>query len=90
VGRRAGIDIPDAEAIQWITLNPARIMGVADKTGSLEPGKMADIVIWSADPLSVYALADQVFIDGLLQFDRKAPPRKSDFELGQNRGGVSQ
>lgn len=89
-GRRAGIDISDAEAIQWITLNSAKIMGVADRTGSLEPGKMADIVLWSADPLSIYAVADQVFIDGVLQFDRKAPRRPSDFELGQNRGDLTQ
>src|SRR3546814_11052557 len=51
-GRRAGIDIPQEEAIKWITLNPAKIMGIADKTGSLEPGKMADVVLWSKNPRS--------------------------------------
>src|SRR3546814_10226636 len=49
-GRRAGIDIPQEEAIKWITLNPAKIMGIADKTGSLEPGKMADVGLWSKNP----------------------------------------
>ncbi|HJV43190.1 amidohydrolase [Caulobacter sp.] len=89
-GRRAGIVIPDEVAIQWITLNSAKVMGVADRTGSLEPGKMADIVLWSADPLSIYALADLVFIDGAIEFDRQAPRRPSDFELGQNRGDLAQ
>ena len=51
---------------------PARI-GIGDETGSLEPGKRADVVIWSADPFSVYARADQVFIDGALTFDRIDP-----------------
>src|SRR3546814_2773523 len=49
-GRRAGIDIPQEEAIKWITLNPAKIMGIADKTGSLEPGKMADVGLWNKNP----------------------------------------
>ena len=56
-----------------------------DETGSLEPGKRADVVIWSHDPFSIYARADQVFIDGALTYDRSDPayqPR-TDFELGQ-------
>lgn len=89
-GHRAGIEIPEAEAIKWITINAAKVMGVADRTGSLEPGKMADIVIWNADPFSIYATADKVFIDGALLYDRKGPSsnRASDFELGQVRGGT--
>lgn len=84
-GRRIGILIPQEEAIKWITLNPARIMGVADRTGSLEPGKMADVVLWSGNPFSVYAVAEKVFIDGALVLDRNDPAtrHKSDFELGQ-------
>jgi len=88
-GLRAGIDISRAEAIGWITSNAARVLGVADRTGSLEPGKAADVVLWSRDPFSVYALAEQVFIDGALVYDRHDPryqPR-SDFELGQPAGG---
>ncbi len=50
-GRRMGIDIADADVISWITLNAARAMGIADMTGSLEAGKMADIVLWNGDPL---------------------------------------
>src|SRR5690606_37093599 len=84
-GRRAGLDISEAEAISWITSNAARAIGIDDQTGSLEPGKRADVVVWSANPFSIYARADQVFIDGALSYDRNDPayqPR-SDFELGQ-------
>jgi imidazolonepropionase-like amidohydrolase len=86
-GNRAGMNISKAEAIQWITLNPAKAIGVGDRTGSLEPGKMADVVLWNRDPFSVYALPQQVYVDGALVFDRNDPryqPR-SDFELGQPR-----
>jgi imidazolonepropionase-like amidohydrolase len=82
---RGGMNISKAEAIQWITLNPAKAMGVGDRTGSLEAGKMADVVLWSRDPFSVYAQPEQVFIDGALVYDRRDPRYKarSDFELGQ-------
>ena len=84
-GRRLGMTISEERAISWITLNPARSLGIADQTGSLEAGKRADVVIWSADPFSIYARADQVFIDGALTFDRMNPAYQpvSDFELGQ-------
>lgn len=91
-GNRIGLNITPAEAIAWITLNPAKAAGVDGKTGSLEPGKMADVVLWSANPFSIYAKADKVFIDGGLAFDRKDPrfqPR-SDFELGQPGEGAFQ
>jgi imidazolonepropionase-like amidohydrolase len=84
-GRRMGIAIPDAEVIGWFTLNAARAMGIADVTGSLEPGKMADVVLWNGDPLSVYSRPEKVWIDGALMFDALDPKRRpvSDFELGQ-------
>lgn len=84
-GRRAGLNISEEHAITWITLNAARAIGIEDQTGSLEVGKRADVVIWSANPFSIYARADQVFIDGARVHDRFDPnyqPR-SDFELGQ-------
>ncbi len=88
-GNRAGLAITRPEAIGWITLGPARALGIDGQTGSLEVGKMADLVIWSADPFSVYALADQVYIDGALAWDDHDPARqpKSDFMLGQPAAG---
>jgi imidazolonepropionase-like amidohydrolase len=83
-GRRAGLDVPPERAIMWITSNAARAIGIGDRTGSLEKGRMADVVVWNRDPFSVYAKAEQVYVDGTLRYDLAAsgPPR-SDFLLGQ-------
>ncbi len=87
-GNLAGMDIPPEHAISWITSNSAKALGISDQTGSLETGKMADVVIWDVNPFSVYAKADQVFIDGALVYDRSNPDLQpvSDFELGQLQG----
>jgi imidazolonepropionase-like amidohydrolase len=87
-GRQAGMDIEPEHAIRWITANPARAMGILGQAGTLEPGKMADVVIWNGNPFSVYAKADQVFVDGALLYDRHDPDWQpvSDFELGQQLG----
>jgi imidazolonepropionase-like amidohydrolase len=84
-GQRAGLDIPPERAIRWITANAAKSLGVLDQTGTLEAGKMADVVLWSGDPFSVYTKADLVFIDGARVYDRAEPALQpvSDFELGQ-------
>ncbi|HSG34146.1 MAG TPA: amidohydrolase, partial [Sphingomonadaceae bacterium] len=84
-GKRMGIDIPDAEVIGWVTLNPAKAMGIDGMTGSLEAGKMADVVLWNGDPLSVYSRPETVWIDGARMFDTDDPKLRpvSDFELGQ-------
>ncbi|WP_348673512.1 amidohydrolase [uncultured Abyssibacter sp.] len=83
-GNRAGMEIRPEHAIRWVTANPAKSMGILDQTGTLEAGKMADVVIWSGNPFSVYSLADQVFIDGALLYDRDDPERQPmrDFKLG--------
>ncbi|WP_336978986.1 amidohydrolase [Altererythrobacter fulvus] len=84
-GRRIGIDIPDAQVVGWFTLNPAKAMGIDKVTGSLESGKMADVVLWNGNPLSVYSRPEKVWVDGALMFDALDPQRRpvSDFELGQ-------
>jgi len=88
-GQRAGLNIPPERAIRWITANPAKAMGILDQTGTLEAGKMADLVIWDRNPFSVYAKAEQVFIDGALVYDRTDPAFQPvmDFELGQMPAG---
>ncbi len=84
-GARIGIAIPDAQVISWITHNAAKAMGIDGMTGSLEAGKMADVVLWNGDPLSVYSRPEKVWIDGALMYDANDPKRRpvSDFELGQ-------
>ncbi len=61
------------EALRMITLNAAWIMGIDDKVGSLDVGKDGDLVIWNTDPLSTYARAEKVFIDGDIYFDASLP-----------------
>jgi imidazolonepropionase-like amidohydrolase len=84
-GRRAGIQISDEVAWTWLTYNPAKALGIADRTGSLRPGKMADLVLWNGNPLSVYTRPQMVWIDGALMYDANDPKRRpvTDFELGQ-------
>jgi imidazolonepropionase-like amidohydrolase len=63
--------LTEEQALRTITYNGALQLGVADKVGSIEVGKDADLAIWNAHPLSVYASVDQTFIDGEVFFDRK-------------------
>jgi imidazolonepropionase-like amidohydrolase len=90
-GARAGLIVPPERAIRWLTLNPAKSLGLEDRIGTLQAGKAADLVIWNGNPFSVYALAQQVFIDGALLFDRDHPAIKprSDFLLGQPGEGAA-
>ncbi|MFQ5669229.1 MAG: amidohydrolase family protein [Acidobacteriota bacterium] len=62
--------VPPAEALNFVTLNPARQLGIDDRVGSLEPGKDADFVIWNGDPLSDYSIAEQTWVEGVREFDR--------------------
>ena len=83
--RRMGEQISPERAIRWITSNPARALGIDQKTGSIEVGKAADLVIWTSDPFSVYSQAEKVYIDGYLYYDKDDPDLrpKSDFALWQ-------
>ncbi|MCK8122297.1 amidohydrolase [Pseudoalteromonas sp. 2CM32C] len=80
-----GFDISEEHAIKWITTNAAKSLGIDDKTGSLEAGKQGDLVIWNQSPFSVYAKAEQVFVDGAKVYDRNDSTYQatSDFMLGQ-------
>ena len=91
-GRNAGINVTREQAIRWITANPAWALGIDSTTGTLEPGKAADVVIWSGDPFSVYSKAEKVYNEGRLVFDRQDPARqpRTDFNLGTAPPGVGQ
>lgn len=89
-GRRIGVETPPEVMIKWTTSNPARLLGLDKRIGTLAPGFQADIVLWSGDPFSIYSRADLVLIDGAVAWDRSKPRTGpvSDFELG--RGGIAQ
>jgi imidazolonepropionase-like amidohydrolase len=57
------------EAIKLVTINPAKLLHIDDRTGSIKKGKDADIVIWDHSPLSVYAKVEQTYVDGRLLYD---------------------
>lgn len=87
-GRRIGIETPPEVMIKWTTSNPARLLGLDKRVGTLAPGYQADVVLWSGDPFSIYSKADLVLIDGAVAYDRSRPRSGpvSDFEAG--RAGV--
>lgn len=59
------------KALSFVTIEPAKQMGIASHTGSLEAGKDADLAIWSGDPTSIYAVCLETYVDGVKRFDRK-------------------
>ena len=61
--------VPEEEAFKFVTLNPAKMLHIDDKVGSLKAGKDADVVVWSDNPLSIYAKAEKTFVDGVLYWD---------------------
>ncbi|MDW8220457.1 MAG: amidohydrolase family protein [Bacteroidota bacterium] len=62
--------VPEEEALKFVTLNPAKMLHIDHRVGSLKVGKDADLVIWSDNPLSIYARVEQTFVDGVLYYDR--------------------
>ena len=85
-GIRSGVpNLSEAVAWEWLSRNPAKALGILDKTGTLAAGKMADVVMWNGDPFSDYSRPQMVWIDGALMYDASDPKRRpvSDFELGQ-------
>jgi imidazolonepropionase-like amidohydrolase len=61
----------ELDALRMCTINPAKMLHVDDKVGSLKVGKDADIVVWSDNPLSIYAKAEKTIVDGIVYFDRE-------------------
>ena len=63
--------VSEQEAFKMVTLNPAKALHVADKVGSIKTGKDADVVLWSDNPLSIYAKSLYTIVDGTVYFDRE-------------------
>jgi imidazolonepropionase-like amidohydrolase len=85
-GIRAGVpNLSESVAWEWLSRNPAKALGILDKTGTLTAGKMADVVMWNGDPFSDYSRPERVWIDGAEMYDSNNPKKRpvSDFELGQ-------
>ena len=62
-------NVPEEEALKFVTLNPAKMLHIDQRVGSLKAGKDADVVIWSDNPLSIYARAEKTFVDGIPYWD---------------------
>jgi imidazolonepropionase-like amidohydrolase len=88
-GNRMGLNLAPEHVWTWLAINPAKGLGIDKVTGSLEPGKNADVVLWNGDPLSVYSRPEKVWIDGAVMYDWADPKRRpmADFELGQPGAG---
>ena len=66
--------LSEEEAWKYVTLNPAKLLHIDDRVGSLKEGKDADLVLWSDNPLSIYASAEKTFIDGKIYYDSSKIP----------------
>jgi cytosine/adenosine deaminase-related metal-dependent hydrolase len=63
--------VTEEEAMKFVTINPAKLLKVDDRIGSIEVGKDADIVLWNGNPLSNFSRVEQTYVDGRKYFDRK-------------------
>ena len=62
-------NVSEEEAWKFVTLNPAKLLHIDDKVGSIKVGKDADMVLWNANPLSIYAKAEKTMIEGVVYYD---------------------
>lgn len=62
-------NVPEEEALKFVTLNPAKLLHIDQRTGSIKIGKDADLVIWNGHPLSVYSKPVQTYVDGIAYYD---------------------
>jgi imidazolonepropionase-like amidohydrolase len=95
-------NISEEEAWKFVTLNPAKLLHIDDKVGSIKIGKDADVVLWNTNPLSIYAKAEKTIIEGVVYFDsqrdeeqRKAISKERSVLIGQlleekNKGMITQ
>jgi len=79
--------LSETDALKLVTLNPAKALHIDDKVGSVKVGKTADLVIWSDNPLSIYAKAEKTIIDGQIYFDREEDAKLRE-ELKKERARI--
>ena len=72
-------NLSETEALKFVTLNPAKLLHLDHRVGSLKEGKDADVVLWNGHPLSVYSLVEKTFIDGIKYFDNDEQANKQVF-----------
>jgi imidazolonepropionase-like amidohydrolase len=78
--------ISETEALKLVTLNPAKILHLDDRMGSIKAGKDADLVLWTDNPLSVYARANKTMVDGTFYFDEETDAKmKEQIDIERNR-----
>ncbi len=81
--------LTEEQAWKLCTLNPAKMLHLDNRTGSIKVGKDADIVVWSNNPLSVYAQAEKTFVDGILFYDKDRDAQKRE-EIKRERARLTQ
>jgi adenine deaminase len=70
--------VSEEEAWKMVTINPAKLLHVDNRTGSIKAGKDADVVLWNNNPLSIYAKAEMTFVEGIKFFDLQEDAKKRD------------
>lgn len=73
----------EEDAWKMVTLNPAKLLHIEDRVGSIKTGKDADLVLWNDNPLSIYARPEKTWVDGILFFDRAEDARRSEWVRGE-------
>jgi len=71
--------LTEVQALKLVTLNPAKMLHIDDKVGSIKVGKVADVVLWTDNPLSIYAKVDKTIIDGQIYFDRSEDAKLQEY-----------
>ncbi len=79
----------EADAWKMVTLNPAKLLHLDDRMGSIRVGKDADLVLWSDNPLSIYAVAEKTMVDGRIYYDQETDARKQE-QIAQERNRLIQ
>jgi imidazolonepropionase-like amidohydrolase len=71
-------NLTETEALKFVTLNPAKLLHLDHRVGSLKEGKDADVVVWNGSPMSVYSLVEKTFVDGIKYYDKEEQANKQE------------